>query len=266
METYLIIKESNYKVEVNKKTSSTEEVKQRCDEISTYVKNTKVFTHVSELGKGADAKVIKVEDGAEKDKHLALKIPLDKVYNSLEKEKEILSKLDHPNIIKYQEHNGKNILIKEHLESVDGGHVDAEDDDDSFVFLDEFTELGDNIALDIKSGSLSDGYKEMTVEQKENVITQCLGAVDYLESKNIIHGDIKLENILLDNEGNPCLSDFGTSFDKKDETLKSVGIGTINYMAPEAYHAHTHSNMDADYNPKGLYSWSMGMTILEMFT
>ena len=52
---------------------------------------------------------------------------------------------------------------------------------------------------------------------------------------NIIHRDIKLENILIDNEGVVKIADFGISHEITPEDKKGVkGVcGTIAYMAPE---------------------------------
>ena len=66
---------------------------------------------------------------------------------------------------------------------------------------------------------------------------QILRALKYMHSKNVIHSDIKLENILLP-EANSIealrLIDFGLSYKKlaRDDLLK-VTSGTLNYMAPE---------------------------------
>nr|CAD7576671.1 unnamed protein product [Timema californicum] len=52
----------------------------------------------------------------------------------------------------------------------------------------------------------------------------------------IIYRDIKLENILLDNQGHIVLTDFGLSKDflphEKEQRAYSF-CGTIEYMAPE---------------------------------
>jgi serine/threonine protein kinase len=50
-------------------------------------------------------------------------------------------------------------------------------------------------------------------------------------SQGVIHQDIKPDNILLDSDGNPRISDFGVSTLVTDEDKKAAG--TIGYFAPE---------------------------------
>lgn len=57
----------------------------------------------------------------------------------------------------------------------------------------------------------SDGREIITEEVGRYFFKQILKAVEYLHDNNIIHRDIKLENILVDEDFNLILSDFGLS-------------------------------------------------------
>jgi non-specific serine/threonine protein kinase len=70
-----------------------------------------------------------------------------------------------------------------------------------------------------------------------NIIYQLITAVKHLQKYNIIHSDIKLENIIIDQNNQIKLIDFGLS-----QTLPEYGncvrlnryIGTIGYISPES--------------------------------
>ena len=67
------------------------------------------------------------------------------------------------------------------------------------------------------------------------IIYQLLTAIVHLQKFNIIHGDIKLENIIIDRKNNIKLIDFGISkqiIDGNAISLKKHS-GTIGYVSPE---------------------------------
>lgn len=56
--------------------------------------------------------------------------------------------------------------------------------------------------------------------------------MSYMQSKGVAHRDLKLENILVDNELNIKIADFGFATFKNVNQLESYS-GTMTYMAPE---------------------------------
>lgn len=73
-------------------------------------------------------------------------------------------------------------------------------------------------------------------EEAAYLIKQVLEGVAYLHTKGIVHGDLKLENILL--EGNmPCvtvkIADFGLSKVFSSSPTRTTVCGSPLYMAPE---------------------------------
>ena len=63
-----------------------------------------------------------------------------------------------------------------------------------------------------------------------------LGAVDYIHARGLCHRDLKLENILVDDQYNLRLIDFGMSMslgDLLNEEIPNQRRGTNFYMAPE---------------------------------
>ena len=103
-------------------------------------------------------------------------------------------------------------------------------------------------------------------KQKIIFIHHLLSAVAFLHDNNIIHRDIKSENIMINNEGLPVLIDFSIAKflfhhnDYNNHTKISKNhtgdIGTPTYMAPEVYHNKSYgTNIDI---------WSLGIVILEI--
>ena len=67
------------------------------------------------------------------------------------------------------------------------------------------------------------------------VIAEMASALDYLRSKNIVHRDVKPDNILLDELGHSHLTDFNVATYLNDEYRLKNMAGTKPYMAPEIY-------------------------------
>ena len=62
---------------------------------------------------------------------------------------------------------------------------------------------------------------------------QLIGGIEYLHKIHIVHRDLKPENLLLDENNNIKIVDFGLSNTyKKDELLKTA-CGSPCYAAPE---------------------------------
>jgi serine/threonine-protein kinase len=95
------------------------------------------------------------------------------------------------------------------------------------------------LAMDYISGStLARRLQRGPLERDEAVrlVAAVARAVDYLHRQGIVHRDIKPSNILLDEAGEPYLTDFGLArLLETDSELTGTGVaaGTPSYMAPE---------------------------------
>jgi serum/glucocorticoid-regulated kinase 2 len=82
-------------------------------------------------------------------------------------------------------------------------------------------------------------------------------AIGYLHSKGIAHRDLKLENILVDNQGYIKIIDYGLAkMLKEDEAETYSFCGTAEYLAPEMVNNSGHD--------KSVDWWALGVLIYEM--
>ena len=84
---------------------------------------------------------------------------------------------------------------------------------------------------------------------------QSIEAINYLHKKKIIHRDIKPENILIDNDDNALLSDYGIATHCNDGETRTTYCGTDEYLAPEVIRGEP-------YDEK-IDIWAIGILIYE---
>ena len=80
-----------------------------------------------------------------------------------------------------------------------------------------------------------------------------------IHGKNVLHRDIKLDNILLDENFRPKICDFGVSRFMINEEIISEQCGTPAYIAPEIIDENGYSGFTADI-------WSLGVLLYAMTT
>ena len=97
--------------------------------------------------------------------------------------------------------------------------------------------------------------KKFNEKDIQNILKQVFSALSYIHSKSIVHGDIKLENIILNYDNSVKLIDFEFSHNINN-TQKKIHFGTEQCVAPELF-------LSKPYNCK-IDVWSLGITILHM--
>ena len=186
---------------------------------------------ISKLGKGSFGSVFKVQN-IKTNEIRALKVikKTSIIYQDDDhkflKEIEILIKLEHPNIIKIYEYYT---------------------DDINFYLITDYISNGELYNYVYKAKSFNE-------RQTQYIMKQVLCAVNYLHLNNIAHRDIKLENILVEQEItsndeqllNVKLIDFGTSNYVKTENTNyfTVKVGSPFYMAPEVLNKKYNNKCD----------------------
>ena len=81
-------------------------------------------------------------------------------------------------------------------------------------------------------------------------------AIGYLHMKGIVHRDLKLENILIDEDGYIKIIDYGLAKMLSDDQETTSFCGTPEYLAPEMVSQSGHD--------KAVDWWALGILIYEM--
>ncbi len=69
-------------------------------------------------------------------------------------------------------------------------------------------------------------------DERQRWIWQVASAMCFLHSHNVVHRDLKPQNVLLNTERDAKLCDFGSSRSTQTQNF-TLGVGTVAYMAPE---------------------------------
>ncbi len=158
------------------------------------------------LGQGGFGSVYRVADHFENGKILALKkikkeILSKKAVSVFKHEFKFLISLIHPNLVKVHD-------------------FDIDQDSDELFFTMEY----------VKGNSLHRSLKEsFSWEKVENNLIQSCRALSYIHSKDVIHYDIKPDNIFIDSYGKLKIMDFGFAGSKNTTEVR----GTMQFIAPE---------------------------------
>ena len=169
-------------------------------------------------------KQIKVEDMTKQEK--------DDVINELT----ILSKLDHPNIIKFFE------------------FFESKTPQQTFNIVTEYADGGD-LSEKIKEQNKTP-FKESDIL---DYFTQICLALKHIHEKKIIHRDLKSGNVFLMKSGLVKLGDFGIAKTFKNTMDKAkTMVGTPYYLSPEIIQGKPYDNKSD--------IWSLGVLLYEMMT
>ena len=197
---------------------------------------------LEQLGEGGMATVYKAYD-TRLERNVAFKVlrtdlfgqaVLDQVLKRFEREAKSLAKLKHPNIVNildFGEYEGKPYLVMEYL----------------------------------PGGTLKQKLEQKIPWQEAiQILIPVARGLSYAHQHGVIHRDVKPANVLIDQNQEPILTDFGIAKlleGASGHTLtgSGVGIGTPEYMAPEQGVGASTIDSRADI-------YSLGIVLYEMIT
>lgn len=93
-----------------------------------------------------------------------------------------------------------------------------------------------------------------TIEVKLKMARDIASSLAYMHEMDIIHRDMKAENLLVDSEMNICIADLGISRVRSNRMTK--GMGTPRYMAPELLEGREYSEK-ADVYSFAILFWEI---------
>ena len=200
------------------------------------------YTSIRKIGSGGFAKVWKAIDTHTKE-YVAMKISSSRYTNSaLEKEFFILRKMNNPHVISpIAFYYDRRALVTTHLIL-------------PFMKKDLFTHVVEE-------------NRDMSDEELRKLVIDITNAIKHVHDKDIVHRDIKPENILIDDNGDYVLCDFGNA--DKDGLFNLNGlIGSVHYMAPEVAYAYMRRNRNTIPFAIGKQTdiFSFGMTLYNVAT
>lgn len=210
---------------------------------TTFLEKRRVgrYTLLQNLGSGSSSKV-KLGMDTQNEERVAIKIvPRKNVNPAIAKERQdkrdrriyreilITSLLNHPHIVRL---------------------IDFLHSETHFFLISEYAKGSQLFDIILENGPMKE-------KDARRIFRQILSAVDYIHRNSIVHRDLKIENILVDENGNAKIIDFGLSNFYDNKQLLTTFCGSLYFAAPELLLGHRYCGPEIDI-------WSLGVILYVM--
>ncbi|KAL3853358.1 hypothetical protein ACJMK2_016906 [Sinanodonta woodiana] len=195
------------------------------------------FELIKSIGKGSYGEVTLARHKRDRKQYVLKKINLKKASNrerkSAEQEAKLLSKLKHPNIVSYKDSFEKDGFLYIAMQYCDGGDL--------------YNRLKEQKGTLLEERQLVEWFVQIAM------------ALQYMHERNILHRDLKTQNIFLTKSKIIKVGDLGIARVLESSTdMATTLIGTPYYMSPELF-------SNKPYNHKSDV-WALGCCVYEMAT
>ncbi len=191
------------------------------------------------LGQGGMARVYRGLD-VRLNRWVAVKV-IDKPFRAdqdytrrFEQEAQAMSQLEHPHIVRLYRYGEADGLLYMVLQYIEG------------------------LGLDQLLASYRQAGEFIEPAEASRIIREMGSALDYAHGKGVVHRDVKPSNIILNQQGQAILVDFGLAL-LTDRGSRGEVFGTPYYMAPEQVRSSSHAVPQSDL-------YALGVILYEMFT
>jgi len=109
----------------------------------------------------------------------------------------------------------------------------------------------------IEGVPLSDAFETLNSEARDRIAFQLMDVVAHLHNHNVVHRDIKPDNIIVRPDGGVALLDYGIVRQMEQMETSATVIGTRPYMSPEQVNGKSEQRSDI---------WAVGVVLYQMYT
>lgn len=196
------------------------------------------FEFIRQIGKGSYGEVTLQRHKKDRKQYVLKRINLKKAskreQHAAEQEAKLLSKLKHPNIVTYKDSfQGKDGYLHIAMQFCEGGDL--------------YTKLKEQKGVPLEERQVVEWFVQIAM------------ALQYMHERNILHRDLKTQNIFLTKSKIIKVGDLGIArVLESSSDMATTLIGTPYYMSPELF-------SNKPYNHKSDV-WALGCCVYEMAT